>query len=425
MAVAADAARTPAAALRVPFKWYLPTVFLGVPLWWLLGVEAFIWPLFALPLTVALVGRRERLARPPVFGVWLLFLLWAGLSATQLPSLNRALAFGYRGSMYLAATVFLLYVLNASRRAFPTALAVNVMVGLAALVVAGGYLGLLLPDVRFGSLAQHLVPAEFRHTPFIADAVRVDFAGTAWVGHWQTRPTAPFRYPNEWGSTLALLVPFVLLALSEARTRLRQGLLSALLVAAVVPVLATVNRGVWLALMLALVYVAVRFAVAGRLRPVAYVGAFIAAAVAISVLSGFGAGAGSRVQADNSTHDRRVLYEEASRKAASSPLLGYGAPSHSAPDGLPAVGTHGQFFLVLVSQGIPGLLFFSAFFAYSAVKFRGLDPPLVFWAHVGLLIFFVESLYYELLPLQLILVMVLLGLAWREIRHAEAPAGSR
>jgi polysaccharide biosynthesis protein PslJ len=175
-------------------------------------------------------------------------------------------------------------------------------------------------------------------------------------------------------------------------------------VAAVVPVVATVNRGVWLALMLALVYVAVRFALAGRLRPVAYAAAFVTVAVAISVLSGFAAGAGSRVQADNSTHDRRVLYEEASRKAASSPLLGYGAPSHSAPDGLPAVGTHGQFFLVLLSQGIPGLLFFFAFFAYSAVKFRSLDAPLVFWAHVGLLIFFVESLYYELLPLQLILV---------------------
>jgi hypothetical protein len=164
----------------------------------------------------------------------------------------------------------------------------------------------------------------------------LDFAGKVWVGHWQTRPTAPFRYANEWGSTLALLVPFVLLALSEARTRLRRGFLSALLVAGVVPVVATVNRGVWLALMLALVYVAVRFALAGRLRPVAYAAAFLVAAVALSVLGGFGGGAASRVQADDSTHDRTVLYEHATEKAASSPLLGYGAPAHSAPAGLPA-----------------------------------------------------------------------------------------
>jgi hypothetical protein len=62
--------------------------------------------------------------------------------------------------MYLAATVFLLYVFNAGRRALPTALIVNAMVGLAAIVVAGGYLSLLFPEVRFGSLVQHLVPAE-------------------------------------------------------------------------------------------------------------------------------------------------------------------------------------------------------------------------------------------------------------------------
>jgi len=420
--VAARTAGTEAATFRLSPRWYLTAVFLAIPLWWLLGIEAFVWPLLAVPLALSLISRRPLPWRPPLFGVWLAFLVWVAVSASQLPDGERALAFAYRMSIYVAATVFFLYVANATRRALPTASVVDVMVGLTALVVAGGYLGLIFSHVRFPSAAYYLVPAQLADNQFVHDAVQVDFAAQAWVGHWQARPTAPFRYANEWGSTVALLVPFVALALAEARTRWRKSLLSLLLVAGIVPVLATVNRGVWLALAAALVYAAIRFALARRVRPVAYIVGFVVVATVVAIVSGYGAGAGSRVQADDSTHDRAVLYEEAAEKAAGSPVLGYGAPSPSAYDGLPSVGTHGQVFLVLVSHGIPAVLLFFGWFAYSAVRFRGLDPPVVFWAHVGLLIFFVESLYYELLPLQLVLTMVLLGLAWRERRQAEAPA---
>jgi hypothetical protein len=414
MGVVAEAARAPAISMRFPAKWYFAAIFLGVPVWWLLGIETFAWPLFVLPLGVALLLRRG-VTRPRWFGLWVVFLLWVLASATQLDGADRLLAFTFRASLYLTATVLFLYVFNADRRELPTHVVVNVMVGLAALVVACAYLSLLLPDVRLATPAKHLLPAGLADNEFIDDAVHANFAAPISLANRHVRPIAPFRYPNEWGSTFGLLVPFVLLALAEARSRARQVLLGALLVAAIVPVLATVNRGLWLALAVAVAYVGVRFARARRRRPLVFGAAFVAVTIALAFATGFNSTAGERLHADQSTQARQELYKEAGHKALGSPLLGYGAPRPSQYESLPSVGTHGQFFLVLVSHGLPAVLFFFGWLAYSAARFRHLDPPVTFWAHIAMLIFFVESLYYELLPLQLLLSMVFLGLAWREL----------
>ena len=58
-------------------------LFGGFPIWWALGLSAVICILFAVPMLVWLLAR-GRVRVPKGFGLWLAFLFWMLLSATQL-----------------------------------------------------------------------------------------------------------------------------------------------------------------------------------------------------------------------------------------------------------------------------------------------------------------------------------------------------
>src|SRR2546430_9186097 len=58
--------------------WPLTGILLLYPLWWALGLGVLVFPLAALPMAVILIRRRRagrRLAVPPGFAFWLLFLV--------------------------------------------------------------------------------------------------------------------------------------------------------------------------------------------------------------------------------------------------------------------------------------------------------------------------------------------------------------
>src|ERR671931_1967127 len=83
-------------------RWPLMALFVGFPVWWLLGLGALIWPLLALPMLAALVIR-GRLRVPSGFIIWLGFLLWMLGSGIQLDSTERVLGWLYRAGLYFAA----------------------------------------------------------------------------------------------------------------------------------------------------------------------------------------------------------------------------------------------------------------------------------------------------------------------------------
>src|SRR5215210_7659332 len=109
----------PAPARSLPFGWQVSLLFLGVPLWWALGVTAFIWPVLVFPLFIALT-MRHRLEFPKGFGLWILFLGWVMLSMTQLHEGDRWAAALYRASIYVSATVLFLYIFTSSEKILPT-----------------------------------------------------------------------------------------------------------------------------------------------------------------------------------------------------------------------------------------------------------------------------------------------------------------
>ena len=116
------------------------------------------------------------------------------------------------------------------------------------------------------------------------------------------------------------------------------------------------------------------------------------------------------------SNNRRVsLYEEAVRGAAESPLFGFGAPRPSKWNpNAPSVGTQGQIWLVLFSNGYPGMLLFVAWFLATLWWFRSVGDPVGFWIHVMLVIMFLQLAVYGLLPVQIHIVMLGIALAWRE-----------
>jgi len=127
-----------------------------------------------------------------------------------------------------------------------------------------------------------------------------------------------------------------------------------------------------------------------------------------------------RLAHPHSNEGRALLYQSATDEISRSPLIGFGVPLPP-PDNklLPNVGTQGQFWLVLVSTGIPGLVFFLWWFGYAFWKSRGGGSPVRFWANVSLFMLFYQMWVYGFLPAQIHVLMIAAALAWRETLSLE------
>src|SRR5207247_5113429 len=72
----------------LPPGWPVFLMLNGIFLWWVLGLHLFIGPLLALPCLFHLTMRGDVRA-PRSFGLWLLFLVWVALSATQVSGIDQ------------------------------------------------------------------------------------------------------------------------------------------------------------------------------------------------------------------------------------------------------------------------------------------------------------------------------------------------
>lgn len=414
---------------HLPAAWPFYGLVLGFPLWWALGFGAFVWQLFALPMLVHLV-RRRRVRLPAGFGVWAVFLLWvlgSGLSLTN--EHHVVLAYLYRLSLYLSATVLLLFLFNLPAGRLSTRAAVTTMAFFWLIVVLGGYAGLLLPNVSFTSLTEVLLPKSLAANTFVHSMVHPGFSDTSTLlGFAVPRPKAPFNYTNEWGANLALLTPFYLVALGWLRRRWQQALGAAVLVLAAVPIVESLNRGLWLSLGVAGGYLAVRWALRGNVRALVIGGVAVAIGLVILVFSPLGTVVNDRLFVTKAnTQDRAALYQSATESALSSPLLGHGAPQPNTSNTTgPSVGTHGELWTLAVSQGVPGALLFIGFLGYQVGRSRRCSTRML-WLHAVVLIGLIQLPFYNSLPAQLHIVMVAVVLCQRDLaaRGRGQPVGRR
>ena len=411
----------------------------GFPVLWALGLGPLAYPLITFGLMLWLVGHRRPIILPRAGGWWLIFLLWVCLSVLVLNlaaphtvgggTVGALMAFGYRLVQYVSATFLLLYLASTTDQEVS---AQKIVRGLAWLFVAsviGGYLGLALPHGGFISPMQRILPSFLLNNSFISDLVHPSFAQVQNVlaeGD-NARGKAPFTYTNEWGGMMAYLLPFFVLDTiwSGRRRLLRWGLLAA----SGIPIVLSLNRGLWVCLAVSAFVTFLWIAARNPRR--ALVGVLVAAVIGVGVVaSPLGAVFAGRFQSNHANASRSFIAQRAIQGGLDAPIIGWGGPrlaegnpssrtegaSASCPKcSPPSIGTHGQAWLVLFSQGVLGLLLFVSFFVTWLWRLR--RPPTFY--HLVLLMtvvsWLVQLAFYPGVPMGIHMVFFAIGLASRDV----------
>jgi hypothetical protein len=394
--------------------WPLTLMITAYPVWFLLGLGGFMWVVLAAPMAAALVRRRDLVA-PKGTGWWVVFLIAVAGSAFSIDTAGRFAGYLLRFGYYGAATVFLLYLLNGGRSVSVPRI-VRAFTVLWMLTIVGGCIALLVGDISFRSPTYYLMPGSLLANELIATLVTPGFADLQdIIGFPVPRPKAPFPYTNSWGSMVALTTPFAFIALGDERVGLPQRLLRIMLIVSIVPVVVSLNRGLWLSLGVGVAYAALRFGASGRATlavRLVVVAIVVAAALALSPLGDFVA---SRVASGHSNADRFELAFGAIEGATERPFFGWGAPRPNVRN-LPSIGTHGQVWLVTFSHGFVGVIGFLGALATFFVSTRRQYSATGLWAHSVLLIAILQLPIYLLVPHSLFAVMAAVAVAVRSQR---------
>ena len=308
--------------------WPLVVLFVAFPAWWLLGVGAFIWVIVAIPMLASLIWRR-RVRAPVAFILWLAFISWVLLSGLQLESGTKIVTFSYRLALYAAAGVLFLYTYNLPRSTVLDTKILRILTAFWMIVVAGGFAGILVGAHTFTPLFETLLPVKLRSQPFVQELVQPVFAEVqTFLGFPIPRPAAPFTYSNYWGGNVAVLTPVAIAAAIAAGRGARRKLIVAVLIASLVPMVFSLNRGMFLSLGIGILYVAIRLAMRGRL---AALGSLLGLAVLVALILvvtplGHLVAASFASTHGHSNSTRLSVSQQAIAGARQSPVFGYGEP---------------------------------------------------------------------------------------------------
>lgn len=407
--------------------------FAGWPLWWLLGVTQLVFILAAIPLAWTL-KKRGNVRYPPGFGIWVVFLVLVLFSAFALnveaqgtvasEGSGRYVAFAFRFANYLALTVFLLYIGNATERVLPRAKVINWLAWLGLSAIGLGLLALLMPHLEFTSPLSRVLPS------FLSDGTATQLAQVQPVlGAEPTpRPAAPFKFTNAWGNNTSLLMVWMVLAWWVLGSKRRRVLLAVVLVLASMPIVYSLNRGMWLGLGLAVAIVVIRLALRGRALLLVSTSALLIVASAVFVLSPLETLVIERLHAGHSNSVRTSLAETSLATALQSPIIGFGStrdtlgsdasiavgPTEECPRcGGRDIGSTGQFTLLLIAQGLMGLLLYVAFFVRSIFAFARDHSPLGLAGTTVLAMELFYGFFYSALLMPLAIAFCAMALLWR------------
>ncbi|MFD5213467.1 hypothetical protein [Microbacterium sp. NPDC058345] len=427
--------------------WPITFAFAGFPLWWLLGISSFVGHIAAVLLLLELL-RRRRIRAPRSFGLWLLFLTWVAAGvlllqvdaplAAPVTSAGTYFTWLYRFGWYLSATIFMLYI-GKMRDELSSQRIADSLSMFFLTIVAGGWMAILTPTLEFPSLLEVLLPRGIAQVDFvnflIHPTVVQDYEASV-AGH--ARPSAPFAYANFWGLNFACTLPFFILSwFGSAAGWRRRALGVPILLLAAVPAILSWNRGLWLAVIAMVALVAIRSAVRGHLKTlVVLVSATVVIVVGI-LMSPLGEVIQSRLDNPTSNSTRTQLATLTTDSVvAGSPLVGFGSTRDSAtsfysiaggdrptcPDcSPPAMGTQGQFWLVIFAQGVLGIIFFYGFLAIWFLRGLRTRSPVSTAALGALLAHIITMTVYDSLGIGTVVLMVAIGLLWREYDDTHPP----
>jgi hypothetical protein len=409
----------------LPPGWQAYAIFGLLPVWWLLGLSMFIWPLIAAPLLATMLLEHWQIRAPRRFGIYLLLVGWIGVSGLVLRDVQRIEAWAWRGSFFVAGGILFLYLLNAPERRLPTRSIVNAMAFYWTIVVLGGWFGVLFPHVELASPAEHLLPSSVVHNQYVFEHVHLQFAEVQhFLGYPVGRPETFFAYTNAWGSAFAILTPFAVAAMVTTRNHTWRNILRMTMVASFVPVVFSLDRGLWLSLGAGIFYAALRLGFRRDYRLVAVIALTVVAIAAALLVTSLGNLATGPFQHQTGDAGRLQRDQAATNQVLGQPVTGFGAPQPNTVAGQSNIGTESEVFLLVYSHGIPGLFLFFLWFAYSLFRSARWRTPEAFWAHIVILIACIQTPYYEITE-RLPIVMVAAAIAYREIAKDGVPVARR
>jgi hypothetical protein len=347
-------------------------------------------------------------------------------SIIMLDDADKYIRFGYMATLYVGATIVLLFVFNIPEEVLPTGKVIRILTLFWILVVGWGVLAVVFPTFEFTSPVEAILPQRLAGNEFVNELVHPALAQVHdFLGYESPRPKAPFTYATNWGAAYAFLAPFVILSWRATTSRRWKWLTAMVFLASMVPVIASLDRGLWLSLGVGLVYAALRLAMARSTRLMRNVLLLLTAVLMVVYLSPLRVLVTDRFANPHSNEGRLNLYGEAIDRIGESPLIGFGSPQPSRVNpNLPPVGTQGQFWQVLVSHGIPAVLLFLGWFLSQFWRLRSTKSDVGFWTHTLILIALIQVPFYDSLGMPLAIVMMAIGLANRGRSRSTRPVTS-
>jgi O-antigen ligase len=385
---------------RPPSGVLVAVLILPYPIWWLLGMGTFILPVLAIGMVVAL-WRARPVKLPPGFVLWGLFLVTVFVSipmATINPPQTLANHFGARLPaialrivLYLSAAILLLYVYNSDRAKLSDRRLIRMLGLMFVITVAGGYLGIIAPKFAFTSPVEDLLPYSVRTNILVSGLVHPNAAQLQNVfGYSTPRPAAPFGFTNTWGNNFGVLLPWFVVGFVIWARGWRRWLAVGFALAALVPVIYSLNRGLWLGLLLAGAWLVFRLLARGNIAGLVIATGALAVAALVLVATPLSSVIGQRLESGKSNDVRTFTTEQTLQVFRDSPVIGFGTTrtalggAHSVTVGKtasctgcgnPTLGSNGQLWLVLISQGLLGVFCYVGFHVQGVFRFfRRRDP---------------------------------------------------
>ena len=415
--------------------WPLTLLLVGYPLFWALGLVAFVVQILAIPMGIELLRRRP-IRVPRGFGIWMLFLIVSAAGILVLgvdppgtlpdSPTGRLIGYAVRESTLVAVTILFLYIGNLSERELPDRKVARLMAVFFLVVTGFGILGLVLPRGSFRSPLEILLPHNLVAVPYIQRLVHPSFAQVQDLGGGALpRPSAPFAYTNTWGSQLSLLAIWFIVAWIVFGTRRQRIAAAVVLPVALVTLFLSLNRGVWLGVLLSVVLVAVALARRGKTLPLAALALSIAVGAVVLLGSPLHGVLQQRLENGKSDSVRAFTSKRAVELAVDSPVVGLGSTRVAVGSqqsiaigksprcplcGNVNIGTNGFLFTLLVSTGILGTLLFFGFWVDQAWRSRKDHSTVTTAGQITLVLAAFYCLFYTI---ELTVPFIVLALMWR------------
>lgn len=341
-----------------------------LPLWWVLGIEQFIWPVVLFWSTLKILLSGTRVLFPAILQILTLFIAVYLISAFFIIEPVRYVTYLRTLGTYMAAWFIIFILANTLRdwtsiRRFIQIIAISMLI--AVTVGALGITGIFRPS--FSSLMGQLLPSWITDTAFGGNIAQRNLGFQSWFSWFGNyfRISSFFLWPTTYAPALALTFPVMLYLFQYGRHRYQKLFWSASLMLLLLNLLFTTGRIAALALLCGAVFwyflsrhhkLIYRLMVFLLLFLVALLGSFLSP-VEVSpqqLVSDFVFARGS-----GSPSSRLIIYQKTLEGFLERPIFGWGTERDIADTSdsfIYPAGSHSYYLGVLYKQGIVGFVIF-------------------------------------------------------------------